>query len=166
MSKQEFLDTLRRALARELSEGEVADNINYYWNYIEQEIAFGKSEEQVLSELGDPRLIARTILQVDEQREEDENGRSFGYQEEVFTANPDGSYDADAGAQNDPYSGGGFHGNIHMHKLTVTDWIKIALVLIIIFLVLGTIFRILWKLLPFFIVVAAILWVYRRITDR
>ena len=114
MSKQEFLDTLRRALARELSEGEVADNINYYWNYIEQEIAFGKSEEQVLSELGDPRLIARTILQVDEQREEDENGRSFGYQEEVFTANPDGSYDADAGAQNDPYSGGGFHGNIHV----------------------------------------------------
>ncbi len=166
MSKQEFLDTLRRALARELSEGEVADNINYYWNYIEQEIAFGKSEEQVLSELGDPRLIARTILQVDEQREEDETGRSFGYQEEVFTANPDGSYDADSGTQNDPYSGNDFHGSVHMHKLTVTDWIKIALVLIIIFLVLGTIFRILWKLLPFFIVVAVILWVYRRITDR
>ena len=61
MSKQEFLDTLRRALARELSESEVADNINYYWNYIEQQVASGKSEEQVLSELGDPRLIARTI---------------------------------------------------------------------------------------------------------
>ena len=51
MSKQEFLDTLRRALARELSESEVADNINYYWNYIEQQVASGKSEEQVLSEL-------------------------------------------------------------------------------------------------------------------
>ena len=70
MSKQEFLDTLRRALARELSESEVADNINYYWNYIEQQVASGKSEEQVLSELGDPRLIARTILQVDQQKEE------------------------------------------------------------------------------------------------
>ena len=53
MSKQEFLDTLRRALARELSESEVADNINYYWNYIEQQVASGESEEQVLSELGD-----------------------------------------------------------------------------------------------------------------
>ena len=63
ISKQELLDTLRRALARELSESEVADNINYYWNYIEQQVASGKSEEQVLSELGDPRLIARTILQ-------------------------------------------------------------------------------------------------------
>ena len=69
MSKQEFLDTLRRALARELSESEVADNINYYWNYIEQQVASGESEEQVLSELGDPRLIARTILQVDKQKE-------------------------------------------------------------------------------------------------
>ena len=67
MSKQEFLDTLRRALARELSESEVADNINYYWNYIEQQVASGKSEEQVLSELGDPRLIARTILQVEDE---------------------------------------------------------------------------------------------------
>ena len=35
MSKEEFLDTLRKVLARELSESEVADNINYYWNYIE-----------------------------------------------------------------------------------------------------------------------------------
>lgn len=58
MSKQEFLDTLRRALARELSESEVADNINYYWNYIEQQVHPGRVEEQVLSELGDPRLIA------------------------------------------------------------------------------------------------------------
>ena len=71
MSKEEFLDTLRKVLARELSESEVADNINYYWNYIEQQIASGKTEEQVLQELGDPRLIARTILQVDEKREEE-----------------------------------------------------------------------------------------------
>ena len=62
MSKEEFLDTLRKVLARELSESEVADNINYYWNYIEQQVASGKSEEQVLSELGDPRLIARRII--------------------------------------------------------------------------------------------------------
>ena len=68
MSKEEFLDTLRKVLARELSESEVADNINYYWNYIEQQIASGKTEEQVLQELGDPRLIARTILQVDREK--------------------------------------------------------------------------------------------------
>ena len=93
MSKQEFLDTLRRALARELSESEVADNINYYWNYIEQQVASGKSEEQVLSELGDPRLIARTILQVDQQKEE---AADPYYQNTVYTEDePSGSYRQD-----------------------------------------------------------------------
>ena len=99
MSKQEFLDTLRRALARELSESEVADNINYYWNYIEQQIASGKSEEQVLAELGDPRLIARTILQVDQRKEE---AADSYYQNTVYTEDePSGSYRQDV--ESDPF---------------------------------------------------------------
>ena len=89
MSKEEFLDTLRKVLARELSESEVADNINYYWNYIEQQIASGKTEEQVLQELGDPRLIARTILQVDEKREEEP------YQDAAVYTEEDGTYRKD-----------------------------------------------------------------------
>lgn len=40
----------------------VEDNVRYYQNYISQEIASGKSEKEVLEELGDPRLIARTII--------------------------------------------------------------------------------------------------------
>lgn len=98
MSKQEFLETLRRALARELSESEVADNINYYWNYIEQQIAMGKSEEQVLLELGDPRLIARTILQVDEKRDEESFAESTVYEGE------DGTYREESGYE-DVYQG-------------------------------------------------------------
>ena len=44
MSKQEFLDTSAHARWHvELSESEVADNINYYWNYIEQQVASGKT---------------------------------------------------------------------------------------------------------------------------
>ena len=90
MSKQEFLETLRKVLARELSENEVADNINYYWNYIEQQIASGKTEEQVLQELGDPRLIARTILQVDEKKAEEP------YQEATVYTEEDGTYREDS----------------------------------------------------------------------
>lgn len=118
MSKQEFLDTLRRALARELSESEVADNINYYWNYIEQQVASGKSEEQVLSELGDPRLIARTILQVDQQKEE---AADPYYQNTVYTEDePSGSYRQDVGA--DPFEDD-FGTQIHVRRLGVSDWI-------------------------------------------
>lgn len=152
MSKQEFLETLRRALARELSESEVADNINYYWNYIEQQIAMGKSEEQVLQELGDPRLIARTILQVDEKRDEESFAESTVYEGE------DGTYREESGYE-DVYQG------VHeqVHRMSVKDWIRIILVLAIILLVLGTVFHILWKLLPVFLLIAGILWIYRRV---
>lgn len=153
MSKQEFLETLRRALARELSESEVADNINYYWNYIEQQIAMGKSEEQVLQELGDPRLIARTILQVDEKRDEESFTESTVYEGE------DGTYREESGYE-EMYQG------VHeqVHRMSVKDWIRIILVLAIILLVLGTVFHILWKLLPVFLLIAGILWIYRRVT--
>ena len=67
MTGQEFLEALARALRSELTEQEVADNIRYYETYISQEMRSGKSEEQVIAQLGDPRLIARTILDVDQQ---------------------------------------------------------------------------------------------------
>ena len=137
MSKQEFLDTLRRALARELSESEVADNINYYWNYIEQQVASGKSEEQVLSELGDPRLIARTILQVDQQKE---GAADPYYQNTVYTEDePSGSYRQDVGA--DPFEDD-FGTQIHVRRLGVSDWIRIILVILIVLVVLGVFFHI------------------------
>ena len=159
MSKQEFLDTLRRALARELSESEVADNINYYWNYIEQQVASGKSEEQVLSELGDPRLIARTILQVDQQKEE---AADPYYQNTVYTEDePSGSYRQDVGS--DPFEDD-FGTQIHVRRLGVSDWIRIILVILIVLVVLGVFFHILWKLLPFLIAAAAVLWIYRKIS--
>ena len=39
------------------------DNVNYYEDYINTEIRKGRTEEEVLESLGDPRLIARTIIQ-------------------------------------------------------------------------------------------------------
>lgn len=62
MDRNEFVSTLRAALTGEVSPAVVEDNVRYYQNYISQEIASGKSEKEVLEELGDPRLIARTII--------------------------------------------------------------------------------------------------------
>ena len=63
MNRQTFIDTLRRALYGRVSDYELADHIRYYEDYIQQEIMKGRSEQEVLGELGDPRLIARTILE-------------------------------------------------------------------------------------------------------
>ena len=68
MDKQEFVDRLRMALNGRVSPGLVMDNVNYYEDYINTEIRKGRTEEEVLESLGDPRLIARTIDHPDQWR--------------------------------------------------------------------------------------------------
>ena len=62
MSKQEFLDGLRRSLAGSLESREINEHINYYSDYIDSQIRKGISEEEVMNSLGEPRLIAKTLL--------------------------------------------------------------------------------------------------------
>ncbi|MBO5088323.1 MAG: DUF1700 domain-containing protein [Lachnospiraceae bacterium] len=62
MTKQEFLDELRQSLSGEVSSEAVMDSYRYYSTYIEDEIRNGKSESQVVAELGRPALIARSII--------------------------------------------------------------------------------------------------------
>ncbi|MGN0306244.1 MAG: DUF1700 domain-containing protein, partial [Lachnospiraceae bacterium] len=86
MTKQEFLEGLRRYLSGSLEYRQVNEHLRYYTEYIDSQIRQGKSEEQVMQELGDPRLIAKTLSGMEgadtireEYREEyieDENGNS------------------------------------------------------------------------------------------
>ena len=62
MNKKEFLDILYEQLSGQMPEGTVSSHIQYYRNYIEEQRCTGRSEDDILSELGDPRLIARTLL--------------------------------------------------------------------------------------------------------
>ncbi len=62
MAQKEFLDELRRALENDLTGNAVQDNVEYYRQYISEEIQKGKEEAEVLEELGDPWVIARTVI--------------------------------------------------------------------------------------------------------
>ena len=62
MSKYEFLSKLREAICVELSSQEVEEHIRYYDQYITESVLNGRTEAEVLAELGDPWVIARTIL--------------------------------------------------------------------------------------------------------
>lgn len=61
MNKIEFVEQMRRSLSSIDDYTYVNDTIAYYENYIESQIRMGKSEQQVMQELGDPRLIAKSI---------------------------------------------------------------------------------------------------------
>ena len=62
MRKTEFLQELREALDGEVSVSVIQSNISYYDQYISQEAAKGRREEEVIEEIGSPRLIAKTII--------------------------------------------------------------------------------------------------------
>ena len=62
MRKTEFLQELREALDGEVSASVIQSNISYYDQYIRQEAAKGRREEEVIEEIGSPRLIAKTII--------------------------------------------------------------------------------------------------------
>lgn len=59
MTKKEFLDTLKESLAGNLPASEIEENIRYYKDYIEHG---EESEAKALDTLGDPHLIARTVI--------------------------------------------------------------------------------------------------------
>ena len=65
MNKKEFLDTLYNQLYGQMAEGAIAAHVQYYRNYIEDAVNQWRTEEDDLNELGDPRLIARTLLDTD-----------------------------------------------------------------------------------------------------
>ena len=82
MDRTEFIDKLQRALAGGLNSGQVAENVNYYQEYIDSEIRKGRSEEEVMAQLGDPRLLAKSIIEANKRA-----GASYGsnreYDEEM-----------------------------------------------------------------------------------
>lgn len=80
MSKNEFLYILKESLEAEVSQSVVDDNLVYYNNYIDQEIQKGKSEAEVLSLLGEPRLIAKTII---ETSQTSNSSKTYTYSDQI-----------------------------------------------------------------------------------
>lgn len=62
MRKTEFLKEMSNKLRERMTKAEIDEQIRYYSDYIASETAKGKSEEEVIAQLGDPILLARTIM--------------------------------------------------------------------------------------------------------
>ena len=76
MNKEEFLYKMKDALDGQVSEIIISDNIDYYKNYINNEMLNGKSEIEVLDMLGDPRLLAKTVIEMQENDNNENNTKS------------------------------------------------------------------------------------------
>lgn len=83
MTKREFLEKLRAALGNDLSGSIVQENVAYYDNYISEEAMGGRPEEDVIAELGDPWVIAQTIIDSAENQRGNIGQDNYGYEPEM-----------------------------------------------------------------------------------
>ena len=123
MNRQEFLNTLRSQLSGEISSREVEENIRYYDEYIRDAVENGKSESQILNEIGSPFLIARTITETSNKA----NGA--GYQ----TQGQGSSYQQDENDNRRPESS---FRSFHI-QTGVPKWLIITGVVVILAVILG-----------------------------
>ena len=143
MSKQEFLDGLRRSLASGMESQEINEHINYYSQYIDSQIRMGTSEEEVMTSLGEPRLIAKTLLGM----------------EGVETVTEE--YVEDESAQDANYR----YFNINGRTLKIPGWLFTILVCVVSFCVLTFVFALMTRLLPYFFMIMFGIMVYRFIRN-
>lgn len=65
MTKKEFIQQLRRSLSGKLESAKISEHAAYYEEYIEILVRKGQEEEQVVESLGNPSLLAKSILNAD-----------------------------------------------------------------------------------------------------
>lgn len=141
MTKQEFLEKLRLALNGKVPGNVVIENLRYYEDYINTEIRKGRSEEEVLDSLGDPRLIARTIIATSGGRDNTSTGE---YRE---------------------YSSGRSQGGVR-GRLPVWVWLILGiLIVILIFSAVISLLSFLWPILLPVIIIMAIMFLVKFFRD-
>ena len=162
MSREEFLRGLEDALSGNVPPSVVRDNLRYYDDYIRTERQKGRSERDIMDELGEPRLIARTIMDTtpgaaEGEYEEYHPFGSFSGQERRS------SQEAEDGQASYGQQSSYGSGNIHYYNLNKWYWKVLAVVVVIAFFTLvitivGGILSLVIPLLPVIGIVVLIMW--------
>lgn len=145
MTKNEFLELLRTALLGQIPDLEIESNMKYYEEYIRTE-GYKTSEEEVINQLGDPRLIAKTIIDTyqlshDPMFHNSNRNKAF-YDTESSNNNNYESYKNDYSRDNKYNKGNHSNGrNYSFNISTSLTWIqKIFITSIIILLIIVLVF--------------------------
>ncbi len=137
MDRIEFIDKLQHALSGGLGSAAVAENVQYYREYIDVEIRKGRSEEEVLGSLGDPRLLAKSIIEANKRAGRIE-GTNQNYDEETVERGF-GEQEPAAGA------------------VRVPGWLIWLIVVVVFLLIIGVVFSVISFLAPIIIPVLVVL---------
>lgn len=148
MRQEEFLNSFREALIDKVPDNVIQDNLNYYRNYINGQINSGRQEEEVLSSLGDPRLLAKTI----------EESNKFAMGEEQQSYYQDNNTNAYRNQNDDQEQKAGYHKTVNLPGWLLSI-IGIALMMVVIVVA----FSLISFFAPVILVVLVVLLVFRLI---
>ena len=157
MGKQEFIDRLRMALNGNVPQSLVAENINYYSDYIDTQVRGGRPEPEVMASLGDPRLIARTII--------DANAPEDGAEDASYRDPGSGSYGQGSYQGRDWQGyGQGYDGN-PKKAVHVPGWIWLVAVILIVVLIFSAVFSVLSFLAPILLPIIVVVFLVKLFRD-
>lgn len=158
MNRTEFLEILREQLSGEMPEGSVAAHIRYYHDYFEEQMKKGRSESEILQELGDPRLIARTLLDTDPHSDQ-----------VVYDS---GRYESSGQRNQESENGPGYdrmNQNRVKHRtyrLDLTTWYGKAIVIAAAALIIAGLLVVIGTVLPVIVIVCLVLYLISWIRKR
>lgn len=168
MNREEFLQGLRTALSGAVPPAVLQENLRYYDEYISTEMQKGRTESQVMEELGNPRLIARTILDTTPEAGEGnfEEYRAYGSYVSDDSDSGNGGYQTGSSGSGRS-SSGNYQGNVHYYDLNKWYWKLLALLLVIgvvmlVVMVVSGILSIVIPLIPFILCIMFVMWLLRN----
>lgn len=167
MNKEEFLAELREYLSGRMSPADIESNVDYYRAYIEGEIMKGRSEAEVLEELGPARLIAKTLTSsLKDENTHAYNGphHSSGQGGQSGGHSSQSSYDGES-SSGEPYDENAPENQKGYKVRKVASVIIIAVVIMLLLFLFGGLFRgilrLVLRFLPIIIIIAVISWISR-----
>ena len=140
MTKTDFTEQLRRSISNVSDYQFVNDTVKYYEDYIDSRIRKGETEESVLESLGDPRLIAKSIIATREAAAE--GGRYDDYVDR-------GNSDAMEGSDRKTFVIGGRRISLPLWAAKVIGGIGAVLVVLILFFIGRALFPVIVALVLF-----------------
>ncbi len=159
MTKQEFLETLRHALNGNMAAASVEDNIRFYDQYFYTETAKGRTEQDILQELGDPRILARTLIDA-----ADRAGDAYA-REANETQYRTACEDEGAGRREYSRKKAKPHDE-EMHNMQIPGWLIALVVILVLVVVVSVVGSLVWMVLPYVIPVLLIVYIVKLIRRR
>lgn len=137
------------ALSGTLPQGKVLEHVDYYRNYIESQMRSGKSEEEVIAELGAPQLIAKTLLDT-----ADSSYQNIYEEERDIAYGQDDDYDRDSYVKK------------HTYKLDFTTWYGKLIAIAAAIAFIGLLIFIIGTIVPIIIIVCLVMYVISYFKKR